>query len=58
MWFPYMMMMPWFGTNLDTVKQHQVVYLRKMVPLYAKGRHYVNAQGRSGEGSLEGLLIK
>lgn len=41
-----------------TVKQHQVVYLRKMVPLYAKGRHYVNAQGRSRGGSLEGLLIK
>lgn len=58
MWFPYVMMMPWIGTNLDTVKKHQVVYLRKMVRLYAKGRHYVNAQGRSGGGSLEGLLSK
>lgn len=59
MWFPYvMMMMPWIGTNLDTVKQHQVVYLRKVVLLYAKGRHYVNAQGRSGGGCREGLFIK
>lgn len=58
MWFPYVMMMPWIDTNLDTVKQHQVVYLRKMVPLLCKRKTLRQCTGKEWRRESRGLTYQ